>query len=343
MNNQTIPDFLGHVGGEPSIEFFWKEVAGKNRLIGNPNKAMRVLHQLLGEHLARSVRKTRESGYGVRKLPSATGCVPKSNPTINAEKHRRGKFFYITDLKNAYPSVDLERLALIIVFLSEYAEYDLRMSLKFFLEDERTGILREDPLYQEILLLLRCHFAGLFGKGLAVGGPLSPYLMNLYCEVYLDSRVRRWCEKNNIVYTRYVDDLVFSSASIITTEQRKEIRRFVSDAGFGVNHRKSQVLTIAQGAVFITKVGLEKQQDEELARVFFPQKKRRRLHGAIMSYLAFQMDWPEKVSGLIAEFLYYFKRTPHRTETDWKTFRLCRDFEEEWRKYRKGPAPRRQT
>lgn len=341
MNSQMIPDFLGHVGGKPDLDFFWKEIAGKRRLVGNPNKAMRVLHRLLGEHLMQSIRATHDNGYGVRKFPSATACVLKSNPTINAEKHRRGKFFYITDLKNAYPSVDLERLALIIVFLSEYAEYDLRMSLKFFLEDDRKELLKDDPLFQEILLLLQYHFAGLYGKGLAVGGPLSPYLMNLYCEVYLDSRLRRWCEKHNIVYTRYVDDLVFSSERIITTEQRKEVRRFIDEAGFAVNHRKSRVLTIEQGTIFVTKVGLEQQPEQDNARIVFPQKKRRKLHGIIKSYLTMQMDWPEKVSGFVAEFLYYYKKVPQKTATDRKTFQLCKAFEAEWARYRNGPAPRR--
>jgi len=341
MNNHTIPDFLGHVGGKPSIDFFWKEVAGKRRLIGNPNKAMRVLHQLFGEHLTRSIRATRDSGYGVRKLPSATGCVQKSNPTVNAQKHSRGKFFYITDLKNAYPSVDLERLALLVVFLSQYAEHDLTMSLKFFVADERKEMLRETPLFQEILSLLTCHFAGLYGVGLAVGGPLSPYLMNLYCEVYLDSQLRRWCEKHNIVYTRYVDDLVFSSECIITTDQRKDIRRFIDEAGFKVNHRKSKVLTIGQGTVFVTKVGLEQQSGQNVARIVFPQKKRRKLHGIIKSYLAEQMDWPEKVSGFVAEFLYYYKTVPEKTATDHKTFALCKAFEAEWAKYRTSSTPRR--
>jgi hypothetical protein len=340
MNNQTIPDFLGSIGGDPRLDFFWKEVAGKRRLLGNPNKAMRTLHRLFGDYLVENVRATRDSAYGVRRLPSATGCVPRSNPTINAEKHRQGRFFYITDLKGAYPSVDLERLALIIVFLAGYAEYDLAMSLKFFYEDEKRA-LKEDPLFQKILVLLKCHFSGLYGRGLAVGGPLSPYLMNLYCEVYLDSRLRRWCDKRDIVYTRYVDDLVFSSERVIVSEERGEIRRFVSEAGFEVNHRKSRVLAISQGAVFVTKVGLEQQSGQKVARIVFPQKKRRKLHGIIGSYLAQQMDWPEKVSGFVAEFLYYYKRVPRKTATDLKTFALCRAFEEEWAKYRNGPAPRR--
>ena len=108
-----------------------------------------------------------------------------------------------------------------------------------------------------------------------------------------------------------------------------------------MNHRKSKVLTIGQGAVFVTKVGLEQQEEQDVARIVFPQKKRRRLHGAIMSYLALQMDWPEKVSGLVAEFLYYYKKVPEKTASDKKTFRLCKDFEAEWARYRNGPVSRR--
>jgi hypothetical protein len=340
MNNHMPPELLAGFGGKPSMSFFWKEVAGKRRLIGNPNRPMRVLHQLFGKHLLDGVMSTDDGGYGVRNLPSATGCVRGSNPALNARKHISGKFFYITDLKNAYPSIDLERLALLVVYLARYDEHQFEVSLKYFSENERKETIRDDPLYPEMLAFLTLNFAGLYGKGLAVGGPLSPYLMNLYCEVYLDSRLRRWCKKNGLVYTRYVDDLTFSSTHIISGEKRREIRRFIAEAGFEVNHRKSKVLALGQGAVFVTKVGLE-QQLEHSARIVFPQKKRRRLHGAIKSYLVGQADWPEVVSGLVAEFLYYFKTVEKRTATDSKTFALCRAFEAEWSKYRKGHPPRR--
>ncbi len=341
MDNHISPDYLGVLGGKPNMDFFWKEVAGKRRLIGNPNKAMRVLHRLFGDYILKGVKSTDDSGYGIRKLPSATGCVPDSNPLKNAQKHAKGRFFYITDLKNAYPSVDLDRLALVIVYLSRYEDYCTEISTKFFAEDRYLGLLRETPLFGQMFLLLRHYFAGMQGTGLAVGGPLSPYLMNLYCEVYLDSRLRRWCERHDIIYTRYVDDLAFSSAIPIDENQRREIRRFVRESGFEVNRRKSKVLALVQGTVFITKVGLEYQPGKEAARVVFPQGKRRTLHTLIGSYLTEQTDWPEKVSGLIAEFLYHYKNVWPKTETDKKTFALCQAFEREWAKYRKGPAPRR--
>lgn len=341
MSNHISPEILGSLGGRPIMDFFWKDVAGKRRLIGRPNKAMRVLHELFKRYILDGVMSTGRIGYGVRKLPSATGCVMGSNPTRNAQKHIKQRFFYITDLKSAYPSVDLERLALLVTFLARSADYASDISLLFFTDGD-TKELRETPLFREMLDLLVCHFSGMYGKGLAVGGPLSPYLMNLYCEVYLDSRLRWWCENRGIVYTRYVDDLVFSSSQFIGEEERREIRRFVSSARHEVNHRKSKVLDLHKGTVFVTKVGLEHQPGSDVARIVFSQKKRRRLHGAIRSYLVGQKDWPEMVSGLIGEFLYYYRTVPKKTATDRKTFALCKAFEAEWAKYRDGPAPRRQ-
>ncbi len=47
-----------------------------------------------------------------------------------------------------------------------------------------------------------------------------------------------------------------------------------------------------------------------------------------------QMDWPEKVSGLISEFMYYYKNVEQPTATDRKTFELCKEFENEWSRHR---------
>lgn len=336
----TLPDSLGHLGGKPRIDFFWKEVSGKLRLVGNPNRAMRTLHRLFGAYLRECIFGTDDAGYRVRKLPSATGCVVGSNPLLNAQRHAQGKFFYITDLKDAYPSVSLENLALFITYLVRNADYRDDVSLKFFERDERRRSLRNDLSFPEVLDVLKRNFAGPDSSGLAVGGPLSPYLMNLYCEVYLDAQLRKICEARRLAYTRYVDDLVFSGSVPINSLTRREIRRAVADAGFAVNHRKSKVLAISMGTVHVTKVGLAHESGRDSARLVFPQKKRRRLHGMIQGYLAGQSDWPEKVSGYIAEFLYYYKNVAVKTKTDHKTFGLCKEFERTWMKYRRRPQLR---
>lgn len=343
MTNYFDPVSLGHIGGQPVMNFHWQEISGKKRLIGNPNKPMRALHRLYGEYLKELIRSTGDVGYCLRKLPSATGCVRGSNPTTNAHRHLKGKYYYITDLKDAYLSIDLDNLALLIVYLERFSKYGSDISLRFFQESGCGEIIRSDPTFGHVIGFLRLHFSGLYGMGLAVGGPLSPFLMNLYCEVYLDIRLRRLCEKKCIEYTRYVDDLVFSSTAPISSDMRKEIRRLISEAALAVNHRKSRVLALSQGTVFITKVGVSQPSEDSPKKIVFPQRKRRRLRNEIIKYLNQQTDWPEKVSGLIAEFLYYYKNVSKKTATDHKTFALCRAFEIEWAKWRSGPVPLRKN
>lgn len=334
------PELVGRsFGGFPQIAFEWRDVRGKNRLIGIPNRPMRRLHQAFGTYLRSLAQAADGAGYGIRKLPSATGCVSGSNPLQNIKRHEGGRCFYITDLVDAYANVSLERLARLITFLIQYDLYIDELLLARFGEDDRTERLERDPLYRPVLSFLQIHFGGQYGRGLAVGGPLSPYLMNLYCEVYLDAPLRRFCERreegSKITYTRYVDDLVFSSPSFFGAGTRRHIRAIITKSGFAVNHQKSRVNLLTMGQVSITKLGLELVREAHYpkTRIVFSQAKRKKLHGIIHGYLTFRMDWPEKVSGYVAEFLHYYRQTREKTATDRKTFALCQRFREEWGKY----------
>jgi hypothetical protein len=334
------PDLVGRsVGGQPLINFEWREVHGKKRLIGVPNRSMRLLHRQFGHYLRQCIEATGSAGYGFRRLPSATGCVRGSNPIQNALHHARGTSFYVTDLCDAYQSVSLDRLALVITGLIQYEAYADSFTLGRFARDHRTAELENDPVYRDVFGFLEAHFSGHLGRGLAIGGPLSPYLMNLYCEAYVDEPLRWLCRPREIVYTRYVDDLVFSAGHFIGPETRATIRNIIERAGFRANDRKSSVRLLSMGPVWITKVGLEKPEGKPV-RIIFPQAKRRRLHGLIHQYLSGEMDWPERVSGYVAEFLYYYKQVRERTATDRKTFALCRAFRAEWDRYG-GPRYRR--
>lgn len=329
---------LESVAGEPNIDFKWHEVHGKRRLIGHPNKPMRQLHELFRHYLEDGIREIdSRGGYELRKLPSSTAFVAGSNPLQNAWRHRWGRYFYLLDLWNAYPSVDLDRLAQLLVFIKAFRSYEVDYSFSMlgrnpFLEQE----LRADPLCAPMLAFLETYCAGLYGKGLAVGGLISPQLFNWYCEVYLDAPLREVCGRYELTYTRYADDCTFSRTQPVISKIREEIRCCVKNAGFSVNHRKSHVLARPMGTVFVTKIGLrgEGPKDTGSAILVFSKKKRRRLHGIIGSYLKMQMDWPEKVSGLIAEFLHYYKNVRKPTKTDQKTFALCKKFEAVWTRKR---------
>ena len=361
--------FVKQIEGTPSFFFEWgypketkgkvlpEKLRGKRRLIGHPNKAMRQLHHVFGRYLCDRVEAMGYDGKMLRKLPSATGCIPFSNPTANAGVHAQGRYSYVTDLAHAYPSVDLGRLTLLLLYILRHEKYGTDYSIEMFSRNELAHLaLRTDPLYEKLLAFVSFAFGGLYGRGLVVGGNLSPLLLNLYCEVFIDSRLRAYFAKaedkrfpeRTITYTRFVDDLVFSRGISIPYWVRREIRRFLTEAGFGVNDRKSLVRDRTMGTVFVTKVGMRVERDADTdakAILVFPQKKRRRLHGIIGSYLAtpFQRDDPEVIRGLVAEFIYYLRNVEEPTESDKKTLAKCKEFQRVSDRHRKryqGKRPR---
>lgn len=341
-NNFDGELFTSNTGGRPDISFSWREVNGKRRLIGNPNRPMRAVHQSFQDYLRRLVDSIGAEALTLKRMFSASGCIKGSNPTLNAKRHQAlsqgiaPQFFYVTDLAEAYRSLNVERLAVLILYLEGYQDLKDLISIKglSYMSEEQEEFLKSSRRFQELFAFLKVNFAGLHGAGLAVGGPASPYLLNLYCEAFLDSRLRNLCDKYNMKYSRYVDDMVFSREIPVNGDVRREIRDAVQHAGFRVNRRKTKVLCVGMGSVWVTGVGLTSSQGSHLLRITFSQKSRRKLHGMIGSYLKGQFDNPEFISGHVAQFIYYFNQV-EPTATDLKTFRLCKEFEADWAKHRR--------
>ncbi|MBN4057015.1 RNA-directed DNA polymerase, partial [bacterium AH-315-J21] len=73
------------------------------------------------------------------------------------------------------------------------------------------------------------------------GGVTSPCLSNLVT-VTLDKRIVGLVCSKQIEYTRYADDLIFSSSNIIRlTSTRKHLVRIIEDEGFKLNIKKTKV------------------------------------------------------------------------------------------------------
>jgi hypothetical protein len=350
-------DFRWGIPNEKNGEKLPPHRRGKPRMISYPNSAMKSLHSAFGTFLKEAIAAMgKDETYGIRNFPSATGCVEDMNPLLNAKQHEYGEHFYKTDFKNAYMNVDLQRLSILLVYIVKYDYYRVDCPVnRFDINIDVQEDITKDTLFVKMESFVQFAFGGYRGKGLAVGGPLSPFLLNLYCEVFLDQRARHYLLKRkgdndwkDVTYTRFVDDLVFSSRSLITQSMCCEIRKLISYAGFEVKHRKSSLLNRALGTVFVTKVGLRVEPTErkpwdawdECAReehervkaiLTFSQKKRRRLWGIIGSYMAtpWQNDSPEVISGLIAEFIYYWKNVEVKTASDIKLMNRCKEFEEE--------------
>lgn len=156
-------------------------------------------------------------------IPYAVGCVKGWSPVKNANVHKNNTYFYLLDIHHAYPNVESQRLHRL---LKKYQFQDF--NFKYF-----------------------------YGKnGLYTGGNASPGLFNLYSMEYLDNILGEYCKKHNITYTRYLDDLTFSSLRPIGKRKRKFIRDTINQAGLPISYRKARVLTLNKGAITINGIGI---------------------------------------------------------------------------------------
>lgn len=216
----------------------------KKRRLSKPNDAMRMLHTRLRTYLRPCVRR----------FPCATGGVPKSSPRVNAGRHRYNRYFFLTDLQSAYQNVDGRKLAEILCGLDPYPSENTAEMFQFL---ERYCL---DPQ-----------------GGLVVGAPASPDLFNIYAGVLLDGPLTALREQYQLTYSRYLDDLAFSSRTEpIGKVKRKKLRSVITAAGFSISDHKTQVLDLAKGPVIITGVGVEFG-----GRIFLPRHYLRTIRGLI--------------------------------------------------------------
>ncbi len=209
-------------------------------------------------------------------LQMATGSRPGSSPRKNVQPHRCNRFFYLTDLKGAYPSVDIEKLAHILCIV--YPDLTERLSW--------------------VLRFLHDYCAPPRGRGLAIGAPASPDLFNTYAAYLLDKPLIRFCLQEEITVTRYLDDLTFSSQERIGKRTRGRIRDVVARAGLRINHRKSEVHDLQLGGpIAINGVGLEYG-----GRMFLPAIYLEELRASVDRALAGEDELFNRVAGMMSAF-----------------------------------------
>lgn len=246
----------------------------KKRVLANPNPSMRAIHKRIIEIIDKN-------WFPLCGFLNATDPSPYGN----ASKHVCNRFFYQTDLTNAYQNVRLERLAQVIVSGCQ----------KWKLDEVKETLERY------------CFNPG--GRGLIVGANASPRLFNIYANAVIDGPLLRlWpymrdtCTILRKEYTRYLDDLTFSSPEPIPTGMRRKIRTVIEEAGFKINHRKSFVRDIRKEPIIITGIGLA-HNPHTRARLFLPRHYLSRIKG--MLHLAIKGDpriSQSKIAGMMGVF-----------------------------------------
>ena len=138
------------------------------------------------------------------------GEIERTNIVRNALPHTNKKHVLSIDLKDFFPSIKAHRVK--NLFLSHLFQFD---------ENIATA-----------LALLTTY------KGeLPAGAPSSPIISNFIC-YEMDNEMQNFCSQNQLTYTRYADDLTFSSDSVIDNDLLLDIISIINKHDFTINENK---------------------------------------------------------------------------------------------------------
>jgi RNA-directed DNA polymerase len=186
-------------------EFKLPKKKGKPRLICQPNAELMKIQRRLNLYF--------QAIYEFQIPSCVHGFVPKSNTAnrsivTNAKPHIGKRNILVIDLKDYFTSIRAKRVK---------------------------NLLSSWGINDEIAtcLALLCTYKGT----LPMGAPTSPILANL-CSYELDLKLMRFCELNQLTYSRYADDLTFSSNVNISDELIQSMIQVIRENGFDVNYKK---------------------------------------------------------------------------------------------------------
>ena len=260
------------------------------------------------------------------EAPSAvTGFVPGRSVVDNASRHIRRNYVYNADLKDFFPSITRKRVksALMRPPFSFGAEAAHLLSGICCAHADLARKGRE--IHWEIQ---RYRWDGIERKTvdyltevpatLPQGAPSSPVLSNAVC-LRLDKRLAGLARRFQATYSRYADDITFSSNHNVFQEGYsflKEFRKIIADEGFTLNEAKLRLQEKGQrqevtGLVVNRKVNVCRKYIRDIGSLLYIWE-RYGVDAAYARFLKHSIEW-RKVDDGVSHDTVIFR--PHMVET----------------------------
>jgi RNA-directed DNA polymerase len=151
----------------------------------------------------------------------AHGFVPGRSITTNASHHVRKKLLIKVDIKDFFPSINFPRVrGMFQAFPFKYGPDAANALASLVCLSEDSGILPQ-------------------------GAPTSPYIANMIARK-MDYKLAGLALKNKCNYTRYADDITFSTNNTVNVDPSlivAEIFTIIQSEHFFPNEKKTQILT----------------------------------------------------------------------------------------------------
>ncbi len=214
---------------------------GSSRILAVPNLALKVVQRWILKEILEKINVSHQ----------AMAFVPKKNGLKdNAEYHKKNIFILEMDISNFFGSI------------KEIQVFQLFCKIGY-----NTDI--------SAILTNLCTYGGVLPQGAVT----SPYLANLVT-YHLDARLNGLCSRKDIVYTRYADDLSFSSNNRTKLNGIENIVTYiVKDEGFSINDNKTRYLS---NDVKKTITGITINNGEIHANRALKKKTRAMIHNSIV-------------------------------------------------------------
>lgn len=180
------------------------------RLISQPTQELKVLQK----HLIKTCLK---------ELPVHTAaCAYQQGVSIkeHAAPHANNRYLLKLDFKNFFPSITADALTLLLKQYTRYRDDDLALI---------TRILCKKNKETKTLCL-------------SIGAPSSPFVSNHFMYNF-DQAISDYCRFRGIIYTRYADDLAFSTSHRFYLKTiLQQVQRILSDIPYSnlfLNEKKT--------------------------------------------------------------------------------------------------------
>lgn len=201
-------------------QFKIKKKTGGERIITAPrNRSFKLILSYINEIL--------KSMY----TPSAyaMGFAEGRSIADNAQKHIGMNYVFNLDLKDFFPSIEQARVWKRL----QLAPFNFPVPVANIIAGMccMKEVVHEEEGSQTVRYVL------------PQGAPTSPIITNMICD-NLDRRLAGVAKRFGLNYTRYADDITFSSMHNVYQENgefRKEVRRIIEDQKFTVNDKKTRL------------------------------------------------------------------------------------------------------
>jgi len=208
------------------ISFTIKKKNGGSREINAPNQSLKSLQQKTAKLLEECLQEI--SASSGKKNSASHGFRKDRSIQTNASAHRNRRYVFNVDLKNFFPTITFPRIR---GYLISNADFQLH-------KDVATAVAQ-----------IAC-----LDSKLPQGSPLSPIISNMIGSI-LDFHLTKLAAANSCFYTRYADDLTFSTnrksfpASIAKANPENSnlwqvgqaLLKIITKCGFVVNDDKTRL------------------------------------------------------------------------------------------------------